>query len=82
MAELPRYQPTGYLPADVPRLDLANLKESVAATQGINSALDRLAGFAFKEAAERAQREGAQYGVENAPTMEQRTENRIFVRLR
>jgi len=40
-------------------------------TQGINSALDRLAGFAFKEAAEKAQREGAQYGVENAPTMEQ-----------
>jgi hypothetical protein len=71
MAELPRYQPTGYLPADVPRLDFANLKESVAMTQGINSALDRLSGFAFKEAAERAQREGAQYGVENPPTMEQ-----------
>jgi len=71
MAELPRYQPTGYLPADIPRLDFANLKESVAMTQGINSALDRLAGFAFKEAAEKAQREGAQYGVENAPTMEQ-----------
>jgi len=71
MAELPRYQPTGYLPADVPRLDFANLKESVAMTQGINSALDRLAGFAFKEAAEKAQREGAQYGVENTPTMEQ-----------
>lgn len=71
MAELPRYQSTGYLPADVPRLDFANLKESVAMTQGINSALDRLAGFAFKEAAEKAQREGAQYGVENTPTMEQ-----------
>ena len=71
MAELPRYQPTGYLPADIPRLEFANLKESVAMTQGINSALDRLSGFAFKEAAERAQREGAQYGVENPPTMEQ-----------
>jgi hypothetical protein len=71
MAELPRYQPTGYLPADIPRLDFANIKEQVAMTQGINSALDRLAGFAFKEAAERAQREGAQYGVENAPTMDQ-----------
>jgi hypothetical protein len=71
MAELPRYQPTGYLPADVPRLDFANLKESVAMTQGISAALDRLSNFAFKEAAETAQREGAQYGVENAPTMEQ-----------
>jgi hypothetical protein len=71
MAELPRYQPTGYLPADVPRLDFANLKESVAMTQGINSALDRLAGFAFKEAAEKAQREGLQYGAENMPSVEQ-----------
>jgi len=71
MAELPRYQPTGYLPADVPRLDFANIKESVAMTQGISAALDRLSSFAFKEAAETAQREGAQYGVENAPTMEQ-----------
>jgi hypothetical protein len=71
MAELPRYQSTGYLPADVPRLDFANLKESVAMTQGINSALDRLAGFAFKEAAEKAQREGMQYGAENMPSAEQ-----------
>ena len=71
MAELPRYQPTGYLPADVPRLDFANLKESVAMTQGISSALDRLSSFAFKEAAEKAQREGAQYGAENTPSAEQ-----------
>lgn len=71
MAELPRYQPTGYLPADVPRLDFANIKESIAMTQGISAALDRLSNFAFKEAAEKAQREGAQYGVENAPTMDQ-----------
>jgi hypothetical protein len=71
MAELPRYQTTGYLPADVPRLDFANIKESIAMTQGISAALDRLSSFAFKEAAETAQREGAQYGVENAPTMDQ-----------
>jgi len=37
MAELPRYQPTGYLPADIPRLDFANIKEQVAMTQGINT---------------------------------------------
>jgi len=71
MAELPRYQPTGYLPADVPRLDFANLKESVAMTQGINAALDRLSGFAFKEAEEQARREGMQWAPENTPTAEQ-----------
>jgi hypothetical protein len=71
MAELPRYQPTGYLPADVPRLDFANIKESVAMTQGINASLDRLANFAFKEAEEKARREGLQYGAENMPSVEQ-----------
>jgi len=71
MAELPRYQPTGYLPADVPRLDFANLKESVAMTQGISAALDRLSSFAFKEAEEKARREGMQWAPENAPTPEQ-----------
>ncbi len=71
MAELPRYQPTGYLPADVPRLDFANLKESVAMTQGINASLDRLANFAFKEAEERAEREGLKFGVENRPSADQ-----------
>lgn len=71
MAELPRYQPTGYLPADVPRLDFANIKESVAMTQGISAALDRLSNFAFKEAEERARREGMQYGAENMPSAEQ-----------
>ena len=71
MAELPRYQPTGYLPADVPRLDFANIKESVAMTQGINASLDRLANFAFKEAEERARREGMQWAPENQPTTEQ-----------
>jgi hypothetical protein len=71
MAELPRYQPTGYLPADVPRLDFANLKESVAMTQGISAALDRLSSFAFKEAEERAEREGLKFGVENRPSADQ-----------
>jgi len=71
MAELPRYQPTGYLPADVPRLDFANIKESIAMTQGISSALDRLSNFAFKEADERAEREGLKFGVENRPSADQ-----------
>jgi hypothetical protein len=69
---LPIYQPTGYLPQDIPRLDMsANLRERVAETQGINSSLDRLSQFAFKKADEQAQREGLLYGAENAPTLEQ-----------
>jgi hypothetical protein len=40
-------------------------------TQGISAALDRLSSFAFKEAGEKAQREGMQYGAENMPSAEQ-----------
>ena len=71
MATLPLYQQTGYLPADVPRLDLANLKEQANQLNTITSSLDRLSNFAFKKAAEQAEREGLQYGAENQPSLEQ-----------
>jgi hypothetical protein len=71
MAELPRYQQTGLMPADATRLDFADIKESIGMSKGIQSSLDRMSTFAFKEAAERAQREGAQYGAENQPGAEQ-----------
>jgi hypothetical protein len=71
MAELPRYQQTGLTPGDIPRLDLANIKESVNLTKTISNSLDRISDFAFKEAAEKAQNEGLQYGAENMPSTEQ-----------
>ena len=71
MAELPRYQQTGLLPGDTTRLDFADVKESISMSKGIQSSLDRMSTFAFKEAGERAQREGAQYGAENQPGVEQ-----------
>lgn len=71
MATLPLYQPTGYLPADVPRLDYANLKEQANQLQTITSSLDRVSNFAFKQAMAQAEREGLQYGAENQPSLEQ-----------
>jgi hypothetical protein len=71
MAELPRYQQTGLLPSDATRLDFADIKESIGFSKGVQSSLDRMSQFAFKEAAEKAQREGAQYGAENQPGAEQ-----------
>lgn len=71
MATLPLYQPTGYLPADTPRLDYANLKEQANQLNTITSALDRVSNFAFKKAAEQAEREGLQYGAENQPSVQQ-----------
>ena len=71
MATLPLYQPTGFLPADIPRLDRADVKEAQAQLTTITSALDRVSQFAFKKAEEQAEREGLQYGAENQPSADQ-----------
>jgi hypothetical protein len=71
MATLPLYQPTGYLPADIPRLDRADVKESQAQLTTITSALDRVSQFAFKKAEEQAEIEGLRFGAENQPSAEQ-----------
>lgn len=71
MATLPLYQPTGLLPADIPRLDRADVKESQAQLTTITSSLDRMSQFAFKKADEQAEREGLQYGAENQPSADQ-----------
>jgi hypothetical protein len=71
MADLPRYQSSGLMPADIQRLDLANVKEGLNLTKTITSSLDRMSDFAFKEAANKAVREGEQYGAENQPTVDQ-----------
>ena len=68
---LPLYQPTGYLPADIPRLDRADVKETQAQLTTITSSLDRMSQFAFKKAEEQAEREGLQYGAENQPSADQ-----------
>lgn len=68
---LPMYQPTGYLPADIPRLDRADVKETAFQLQSIEGSLDRLSSFAFRKAGEQAEREGLAYGAENAPTADQ-----------
>jgi hypothetical protein len=68
---LQMYQPTGYLPLDVPRLERADVKENALQLQSIEGSLDKLSQFAFKKVGEQAEREGLQYGAENAPTAEQ-----------
>lgn len=71
MAELPRYQPTGVLFADVPRMDFANVREEARAAQGLSQALDRISDFAFKRAVKQAELEGKQWAYQNPVTPEQ-----------
>jgi hypothetical protein len=52
MARLPRYQESGLISADIPRLDFANLREQARVTESVSSALDRISQFAFGQVAE------------------------------
>jgi hypothetical protein len=50
MARLPRYQESGLVSGDIPRLDFANLREESQGMANLGGALDRLSQFAFGEA--------------------------------
>jgi hypothetical protein len=74
MAELQRYTPVGLGLASLPGLPTVEpiaLQERIRETQGLQSSLDRISQFAFKEAGEEAKRQGLQYGAENPVTKEQ-----------
>lgn len=47
MARLPRYQSSGLIAADVPRIDFANIREQSKQAQSIGDALTRISEFAF-----------------------------------
>ena len=74
MAELQRYTPVGLGLASLPGLPNVEpiaLQEQIRQTQGLQSSLDRISQFAFKEAGEEAKRQGLQYGAENPVTKDQ-----------
>lgn len=47
MARIPRFQESGLISADVPRLDFANVREEAKGYESLSSGLDKLAEFAF-----------------------------------
>lgn len=71
MAELPKYQSSGVMFADVPSLDFANVREAFKSSQTMANSLDRLSEFAGKKALEQRAKEAEQYTVNNPPTPEQ-----------
>lgn len=70
MAELPQYQQTGRIFADVPQLDFANVRESFKRSQALGGALDRLSSFAAKAGEKFVEEEAQKYAVENPITIE------------
>ena len=47
MARIPRFQESGLISADVPRLDFANLREEAKGFSSISENLDKISSFAF-----------------------------------
>lgn len=71
MADLPKYQQTGRVFADLPQFDFSNVKESFKQSQSLASSLDRLSGFANKFAAEAVEDEAEKWAVKKGYTYEQ-----------
>jgi len=71
MADLPVYQQTGRVFADVPQLDFANVRESFKRSQSMSAGLDRLSEYAFKEAAVSTEKKAAKWAIDNKLTIEQ-----------
>lgn len=74
MAENPRYTRQNIQLADLPEVRLTNIQESIKGSARLEQALDRISATAFKEITEKQQERGMQYGLENAPSLEELNE--------
>ena len=71
MAEMPRYRKIGVGVSPMPTVSTVGLQQASRTSQSLAQAMDRIAGFAFKQAAQQAEVEGREYGALNAPTPQQ-----------
>lgn len=74
MAEDPRYKRQNIQLADVQEVRLSNLQETIKGGARLEQALDRISATAFKEITEQQQQRGMQYGLENAPSLDELNE--------
>ena len=64
MAELPRYQRAGNMPADIPQLSFANVKEAARLSSNMGAALDKVSAFALGAVKERIDEENKIVGIQ------------------
>jgi hypothetical protein len=74
MAQDPIYRRQNVQLADVPELRMSNIQETIKGTARLEQALDRISATAFKEITEQQQKRGMEYGLENAPSLEELNE--------
>lgn len=77
MARLPRYQESGLISADIPRMDFANLRESSEMSQTIASSLDRISQFAFGEVKKERDKENQLLGIQVRAELEGEVQKRM-----
>jgi hypothetical protein len=71
MAELPKYQQTGRVFADLPQFDFSNVRESFQQSQRLAGSLDRLSSFAGRVAEKAVEEEAEKWAVANGYSYEQ-----------
>ena len=77
MARLPRFQESGLISADVPRLDFANVRETSALSQSVTSALDKISQFAFGKVREEKEQRNQILGVQMRGEYEAEAQRRL-----
>jgi hypothetical protein len=70
MARLPRYQESGLISADIPRLDFANVREESRQSQAIGEALNRISEFAFGAAQRQREQQDKLMGIQTRIDLE------------
>lgn len=68
---MPRYERAGIQVSSMPSVTTIGMQEAARTSQTLAQAMDRMANFAFKQAATQAEIEGREYGAINAPTQQQ-----------
>lgn len=77
MAKLPRFQESGLISADIPRLDFANIKESGRFSQSIAENLDRISSFAFGEAQKQQKEQNRILGIQLRADLESEVQKEL-----
>jgi hypothetical protein len=64
MARLPRYQESGLISADIPRMDFANVRETSRQAETIGNALTRISEFAFGQVQREREQQNKLIGIQ------------------
>ena len=74
MARLPRYQESGLISADIPRMDFANVREASRQAQTIGDALTKISDFAFGQVRQQQEQRNKLLAIQARTDLEMQAE--------